>query len=410
MFVLVLYIFRFSEILEIWYYFILVTGSLPSGEFSASTLLGFEHIDLIFQSLMLIVIPICLMVFKKKFLFLNKKINVTVSFITLITFAFIFSSLITFENPEQTNNIGMTRLLPPGSSVEYITLKVSDNEKTDVLGLNKKLSFLNEFNSYVFFDSMIVSDKIVVFQNSKTKEFSKNEIETVGGKPVSGSKLFLLGTDEYGRDILVRLIYGTRISFLIGIFAVLISLILGLVFGFIAANAGGITDTIISRTADLFLAFPIIYFVVLILALFGNSVISVILVLGLSGWMSLYKIVRAEILGIKTKDYFITANMLGLSKSKLLLKEILPVIMVPVTVNIVFLFGNVILSESALSYLGLSISAEYPSWGKMIESGQEYMHNAWWLIFFPGIALVLTLLAANSFGRKINSYFNPRIN
>ena len=159
----------------------------------------------------------------------------------------------------------------------------------------------------------------------------------------------------------------------------------------------------------MFLAFPIIFFVVLILALFGSSTISVIIVLGLSGWMSLFKIVKAEVINIKTKDYFLTAKMIGLSKTKLLTKEILPVIMIPVTVNIIFLYGNVILAESALSYLGLGVSSEYPSWGKMIEAGQEYMHHAWWLILFPGLMLIITLLTANSIGRRINIYFNPRI-
>jgi peptide/nickel transport system permease protein len=123
--------------------------------------------------------------------------------------------------------------------------------------------------------------------------------------------------------------------------------------------------------------------------------------------MSLFKIVKSEVLSIKQKDYFSTAELVGLSKLQLLRKEILPVMLTPVLVNLIFLFSNVVLAEAALSYLGLGTGNSYPSWGSMISSGQEYITKAWWLIAFPGVALVFTLFAFNSSGRILGKKFNP---
>jgi peptide/nickel transport system permease protein len=143
--------------------------------------------------------------------------------------------------------------------------------------------------------------------------------------------------------------------------------------------------------------------------LFGNSLPSVIVVLGFSGWMSLFKIVRSEVISLKNKDFFVSAQLIGLSNTKLLLKETVPYIFRPVVVNLVFQYGNIILAEAALSYLGLGTGSSYPSWGSMIEAGQNYLSQAWWMILFPGLALFFALFAANSLGRKISSYFNPQI-
>jgi len=126
-------------------------------------------------------------------------------------------------------------------------------------------------------------------------------------------------------------------------------------------------------------------------------------------WMSLFKIVRSEVISIKNNNFFISARLIGLSNSKLLVKEVLPYILIPVIVNLVFQYGNVILAEAALSYLGLGTGSNYPSWGSMIEAGQNYLSQAWWMILFPGLALFFTLLVANNLGRYISSHYNTRI-
>jgi peptide/nickel transport system permease protein len=159
----------------------------------------------------------------------------------------------------------------------------------------------------------------------------------------------------------------------------------------------------------LFLSFPAIFLVILIIALFGNNLISVIIVLGFSGWMSLFKVAKSEMLSIKNKEYYLSAGLIGLKNIKLLIREILPAIIVPVTVNLIFQLSNVILAESALSYLGLGTGTEYPSWGGMIDAGQRYISQSWWLIFIPGLTLVISLLSINEVGRNINKQLNSAI-
>jgi peptide/nickel transport system permease protein len=122
--------------------------------------------------------------------------------------------------------------------------------------------------------------------------------------------------------------------------------------------------------------------------------------------MSLYKVSKSEMLAIKSREYFITSKLIGLKKIKLLTREILPIIITPLIVNLIFQFSNVILAESALNYLGLGTGSEYPSWGSMIEAGQQYISQSWWMIFIPGIFLVVTLLSINDIGRKISGYYN----
>src|SRR5690606_1432856 len=237
----------------------------------------------------------------------------------------------------------------------------------------------------------------------KQKEYKAENIVSVE------SKIYLLGTDEFGRDVFTRLVYGTRISLFVGLGAVTLTLLLGVSLGFLAGYNGGFIDSVLSRITEMFLSFPIIFLIILILALFGNSLLTVIIVLGFSGWMSLFKIVRSEVISIKQKEYFISAKLSGLNLSSLLMKEIFPVILAPVVVNLVFQYGNVILAESALNYLGLGTGNVYPSWGGMIEAGQQYLTDAWWMIFFPGAALFITLYTANSLGRELNLHFNPRL-
>lgn len=380
----------------------------------AMQLLDFNLIDSILSIKLFIIIPIILFLFRKKSLWLKASLNFSSLTLVMLLLAFIFAPIITDENPEFQKDLKMTKLLTPLSSVKILHL--SKKENTPTSALEKFINYKHKIIKPSYNENIILvnnvevkSDRIVYSQKNIQKEINFSDVQIKDGIPFVTNKIFILGTDEFGRDIFTRLIYGARISLLVGIGAVVVSLLIGLSFGFIAGFKGGFIDIIFSRLTDLFLAFPIIYFIVLILALFGNSLLAVIIVLGLSGWMGLFKIVKSEVLAEKNKDYIITAGMLGLTNRKILTKEILPVIFVPLVVNLVFQFSNVILAESALSYLGLGTGNSYPSWGAMIESGQRYIIKAWWMISFPGLILVATLLSANDFGRRLNKVINPGI-
>jgi len=374
--------------------------------------LSLSMADYFISLLLIIAIPVFLFL-KKDIVFSPKTFSFSHYALAVILYAFVFAPVITNDNIDFQKNISVTRLLPPLSSIHVLHL---NNNPVKSGRLNNFLSLKNSVvkNSFdekiIFFDSLqITQSGVIYFQNELRNSLPLSSIEMLDGKPNISDRFFLLGSDEFGRDIFTRLVYGTRISLLIGFCAVILSLIIGVALGFLAGFSGGVTDVFLSRLTDMFLSFPMIFFIILILAFFGNSFFSVIIVLGFSGWMSLFRIVKGEILSLKNKDYFFTAQQLGLPGTKLLLKEALPVIAIPVIVNTVFQFGNVVLSESALSFLGLGIGNEFPSWGGMINSGQEYLSQAWWMIFFPGAAIILTLVTVNDFGRKLANYFNPRL-
>ncbi|MGE5437195.1 MAG: ABC transporter permease, partial [Syntrophothermus sp.] len=177
--------------------------------------------------------------------------------------------------------------------------------------------------------------------------------------------------------------------------------------GFYSGYKGGASDFVLNKFSDLFLAFPIIFLIIFIISLWGSSFFILILILGITSWMPLYKLVRTEVFSIRNKDYYKSAVLIGLNKKQILLNEILPAIIPIVVVNIVYQFANVVLAESALSYLGLGTGSDLPSWGKMINEGQSYLYKGWWLILFPGMFLLLTLSFINILGKRISESLNP---
>ncbi len=412
LFWLLILIFRFELLLD----FAVLTGKyifLLFTDFNqAIQLLDFSLIDAVLSVALFTCIPIILFFYRKKLDWLQSVINFPALVLILLFLAFCFAPLITNENPDFQKDLKATKLLSPLSSIKVIHLKKEEqNSNSSVANflINKNKIIKQPFDESIILANKveISSNEILFTQKDLLKKINLSEVVLVNEKPEIEEKTFILGTDEFGRDIFTRLIYGARISLLVGIGAVLVSLVIGLAIGFIAGFRGGIIDMIFSRITDLFLAFPVIYLIILVLAMFGNSLLSVIFVLGFSGWMSLFKIVKSEVISVKNKDYIISAGLLGVTKFGILIKEILPVIIVPVIVNIIFQFSNVILAESALSYLGLGSGGSYPSWGSMIESGQQYITKAWWMIFFPGLILILTIFSVNDLGKRLNKFFNP---
>lgn len=397
------------NLLHLWYSYAVFLFS----DFGAAIdILDFRLIDGLLSIKLYIILPVIIFIFRKKLLLLRTQLNFAYAVLILLLAVFLMAPLVADENPEFQKNLSVTKLLLPFSHVKQLHIKQENNIDSsplqEFLQLKNKVLRSSYDESIIFIDSINVADKIYYYQKNKKKELSKEKVVYINNKPLITGKIFLLGTDEFGRDIFARLVFGSRISLLVGIGSVILSLFIGLTLGFIAGYRGGIIDIVLSRLTELFLAFPVIYLVILVLALFGSSLFSIIVVLGISSWMSLFKIVKSEVLAIKQKDYLITAGLVGLNKKQLLLKEILPVIIAPVIVTLVLQFSNVVLAESALSYLGLGTGTNYPSWGAMISSGQEYIMKAWWMIIFPGLSLILTLLSVNAAGKRLSKVVNPR--
>ena len=206
------------------------------------------------------------------------------------------------------------------------------------------------------------------------------------------------GTDATGRDQLVRVIYGARISLAVGVVATLISTAIGLVMGGIAAYYGGIWDTIIMRLADMFLAIPYTLFVIVMLAVIGQGIQNVFIAIGILGWPSIARVFRSAILSVKENDYVDAARAMGASDLRIIARHIFPNSVASIVVYATMNIGGAILTESALSFLGMGVTPPTPSWGIMIQGGQKFLQTEPWLMILPGLAILTTVLAFTLLG------------
>jgi peptide/nickel transport system permease protein len=220
----------------------------------------------------------------------------------------------------------------------------------------------------------------------------------------------LLGTDHVGRDVLSRVIYGARISVLVGIGAVAVSAALGMLIGLVAGYYGGILGSVLMRVADIKLAMPMILFAIAWIAFFGGGLVSVIVIIGLWGWVPYARYARSIVLTLRESLFVEASIALGATSSSIMFRHVAPNLVGPLIVIATLQLGEAVLLESALSFLGLGVQAPIPTWGSMVADGRNYVDTAWWTVTFPGLAITLFVLGASFLGDALRDWLDPRSN
>ena len=219
-----------------------------------------------------------------------------------------------------------------------------------------------------------------------------------------------MGTDGLGRDVLSRMLYGGRISLLVGLVAVGISTVIGIILGAIAGYYRGWVDTVIMRLVDVMLSIPSFFLILAVIAFLTPSIINVMIVIGLTSWMGVTRLVRAEFLSLSGREFVQASRALGAKDTRLIFTHLLPNSLTPIIVSSVLGVAGAVLMESGLSFLGLGVQAPQASWGNILTDGKDYIQFAWWLSLFPGLAILITVLGYNLLGEGLRDALDPRSN
>lgn len=233
-----------------------------------------------------------------------------------------------------------------------------------------------------------------------------NEIN-LGNALTGPSNEHLLGTDSLGRDLFSRMVYGARISLSVGFVAMGIAVLIGVMLGSIAGYYGGRVDSIISRFIDMMLCFPTIFLILSVIAIVGPSIVNIMFVIGVTGWMGVARLIRAEILSLREREFIEAARAIGASDLRIIVRHLIPNGIAPVLVNAVLGIAGAILIESGLSFLGLGVQPPTPSWGNILTEAKATLGIAWWITLFPGLAILITVLGYNLLGEGLREFFNP---
>jgi oligopeptide transport system permease protein len=218
-----------------------------------------------------------------------------------------------------------------------------------------------------------------------------------------------MGTDELGRDLLTRILYGARISFAVGILATLVSLTIGVTYGSVAGYVGGRLDHVMMRIVDILYGLPFMFFVILLMVVFGRNILNLFVALGVVQWLTMARIVRGQVLSLRGREFVLSAHAMGASPRRILLRHLLPNALGPIVVYSTLTVPAVMLEEAFLSFLGLGVQPPMASWGSLASEGAAAMEAYPWLIIFPGIALTVTLLSLNFLGDGLRDAMDPQM-
>ena len=366
--------------------------------------------------------------------FKRNSISVVASVVIFVLYsvAFLAPFLAPF-NPYDQQDFLVTAYQPPFTRLDALVLNQrrsvtiplrtgSDNASrlTNALIVDsQKLKYRNHDYSLKFVNSYRVEGNNVMFrQGIREKSITIAELKNLSGNAnVTGdrkpgfviSRSFVLGTDQYGRDIFSRVIYGSRISLSIGFLVVLISVTLGTVIGVSSGFFGGWVDNILMRIVDVLIAFPALFLILIIIATFGNSIYLIVITLSFTGWMGVARIVRGQVLSLKEQEFILAAKSLGLSNLRIIFRHLVPNALTPVIVAATLRIGSIILTEAGLSFLGLGVQPPTPSWGNIINEGRDSLLNHWWISTFPGIAILSTVVCFNLIGDGVRDALDPRM-
>ncbi len=225
---------------------------------------------------------------------------------------------------------------------------------------------------------------------------------------LSPSSAHWMGTDGLGRDVYSRMLFGARISLLVGIVAVGIATVIGIVLGAISGFYRGWVDTVIMRLVDVMLSIPTFFLILAVIAFLTPSIWNIMIVIGLTSWMGVTRLVRAEFLSLRNREFVLASQTLGATDRRLIFKQLLPNSLTPIIVSSVLGIASAVLVESGLSFLGLGVQAPQASWGNILTDGKEYIEFAWWLSLFPGLAILITVMGYNLLGEGLRDALDPR--